>query len=266
MRRACAGLAFACVLAALSPPASLLAQSLACRGLYADRSVTISFLRKSAEVSRTLFSGVVRHHHAADDLVARAVLAEFDRRPDPALCRAALQEYAEASAGLRELEKQLGELMAIHRGGRPLPLFEEAVGRLLRERGALPAIALRGQRYSNVAGSESAEATKAPQTLLDVLRVQQEGVGVLAGQIDDTVEALRAVIPWGEKGELTSVVLSGRSAFGDKAKESVELLGRFTALYTNSCGATIAATVHVYPAGLEWLSQPSRPPPSPPGP
>lgn len=244
---------------AQAPPAS--AHSLACRGLYADKTVSIDFFRKSSEVSRTLLTSVVRHHYEADDLMEHGTLAELDRRPNPQLFRDALREYEMASAGLLELRGQLDQLIAIHRGGKPVKLFETTLGRLLQELGPLPAVSIRGQRHSNVAGAEPTQGGKPPRTFLEVLQAQRDAVEVVRRQLDDTIEALRGVIPLADKGEFTSIVLSGRSGFGDKVQESVDLLGRLTVLHTSTCSATIAATGHVYPVGFEWLPQPSSPPP-----
>jgi hypothetical protein len=255
-------LALGLLATALVPAPAARPQSLACRALYADRNATINFLRKSSEVSRTLLTNVIHHHYAADDLIERAASAELDRRPDPALVKEALREYEMASAGLRELQKQLDELIALHRTGKPVKTFEEALARLLREQAPLPAVALRGQRHSNAAGDAGPmDGAKPPQSLLAVLQAQREAADVVRRQLDDTIESLRAVTPRADRGEFISMVLSGRSAFGDRVQESVELLGRLTTLHTSTCGTTIAAASHAYPAGLEWLAQPSSPAP-----
>jgi hypothetical protein len=262
MRVARSPLTLALLATALVPASAARAHALACRALYADRTATISFFRKSSEVSRTLLTSVVRHHYAADDLIERAATAELDGRPDPALFKEALREYEMASAGLLELQKQLDELIGLHRTGKPVKLFEEALARLLREQAPLPAVALRGQRHSNAAGDAGPlDATRFPQSLLAVLQAQREAAEVVRRQLDETIESLRAVTPRADRGEFMSIVLSGRSGFGDKADESVELLGRLTTLHTSTCSTTIAAAEHAYPAGFEWLVQPSSPPP-----
>jgi hypothetical protein len=49
------------------------------------------------------------------------------------------------------------------------------------------------------------------------------------------------------------MMLSGRQGFADKIQQSVQLLGVFNRFYTTGCMASIAATMQVYPKGLQWL-------------
>lgn len=250
----------ASALLALLLPSPAESHSLSCRGLYDDRTVTIRFLRKSAEVSHTLFTEVLRHHYEAEALLERAVIAEIDRRPDPPLLREVLRELSATSAGLVALQTELEALLAIDRGGKRLPIFDEALARLLREPGGFSAVSLTGERYSNAGGGEEkVSVSKSPRTLADLLTLQRERAALVGRQLDETVESLRALLPLADRGEFVSMMLSGRSGFADKLQESIELLRRLANLYTTSCGTTVAAAAHVYPAGLEWLTQPGPP-------
>jgi hypothetical protein len=48
-------------------------------------------------------------------------------------------------------------------------------------------------------------------------------------------------------------MLSGRNAFGDKMPQFTDMISGYDRLYVQTCMATIAATMQVYPKGFEWL-------------
>jgi hypothetical protein len=204
-----------------------------------------------------LLSVAAGSHYRADNLLEQGILAELRGRPQPVLFRQALQEFLRTSAHLQSVDQKMGELIAIHQRGKLNPTFNASLVRILREAPTFERVDLSGRRYSNVAG-KTATNLKNPKTLLEIMESQRVGVRAVKKQLDETIQAFRAVIPLAERHEFAALILSGRHGFADKIQQSVDLMGVLTQYYVRSCMTTIDATMQAYPAGLEWLKDTQR--------
>lgn len=133
------------------------------------------------------------------------------------------------------------------------PGFDDAVAKLLRESKDLRRVADVGLRYGDVGGLKATRST--PTNVLDIYRAQREDLAILRKLLPEVIAGLRDAIPLAEKGEFARVMLSGRNAFGDKMPQFTDLFSTYDRFYVESCMATIAATMQIYPAGFEWLKK-----------
>lgn len=162
------------------------------------------------------------------------------------------------------LDERFKELISIHESGKLVPEFERSLNQVLAEHAAIERVSLQS-RYGNVARGQPPPMTSPGKDLGELMRNQREDLAVLRRQMKDTIEAYRAVLPVADKGEFAALMLSGRAGFADKIQQSVDMVGVFQKSYTRGCMTTIAATMHAYPAGLQWLkdSTPKGPTPMP---
>lgn len=209
-------------------------------------------------MSNTLFTKVMALHYQGDDLLEQGVMAEFDGKPDPKLFVAALKRFEETQQQMTVLDKKLGELITIHKQGKATPEFEVALRKILVQSRGPERVSLMWLRYSNVARQGIAPPPTDVVDLLTTMEAQRADLAVLRRQLADTIQAFQAVIPYAEKGEFATMMLSGRHGFAEKIQQSVDLLGVYGRFYTSKCMATIAATMQAYPAGLSWLKDPER--------
>ncbi len=192
-------------------------------------------------------------HYEADDLLERGVLADMSGKPQPALFRQALARFKECSAAMALLDRKMGELIAIHEKGKPVPEFGETLRKILEQGGPVPRVSLTGVRYANVARDQQQPPKDFPKDLASIMAAQRSDLQILKKQLDGMIAAFTDVMPLGEKGEFSAALLSGRHGFADKVQQSVYLTGVFVQFYVSTCMATIDATMQVYPKGLEWL-------------
>lgn len=200
----------------------------------------------------------LRSHYEADDLLEKGVLAELRGEPRPELFRAALLKFEEALEWAQVLDRQLGELTAIHQGKEVNPLFMKSLGKILAEHPPVERVQLHDVRYANIARMRQEAAAPPPmgKDLMVIVADQRHDLGIVSKQLRETVEAFRNVLPLAEEGQFAALMLSGRAGFADKIQQSVELVETFARYYSLSCMTTIAATMQVYPSGLEWLKAP----------
>jgi len=207
-------------------------------------------------------------HYEADDLLEQGVMAELDGHPKPELFHKALEKFEETSSEMKRLDADLGELIAIHKKGKPVAAFEQSLTRVLAQAKGLERVGASG-RYANVGGGGGPPAQRPVANLLDIMEAQRSDLHVLQKQMDETIATFRSVIPLAEKGRFVPMMLSGRAGFSSKIQQAVSLIGQYGRFYTSSCMATIEATMQAYPAGFAWLPDVPpglSPPPSPPPP
>ena len=180
-------------------------------------------------------------------------MAELDGKPKPELFAQALSKFEESSAAMDDLNVKLGDLIALYKKSKESPDFEHALAKILAEWKPPQRVTLHGVRFANIGGRYSREKQRTPRTLLELMEHQRSDLGMLRAQMKETIEAFRSVIPLAEKHEFAAMMLSGREGFADKIQQSVDLVGLFDRYYTSGCMTTIAATMQVYPSGLEWI-------------
>lgn len=185
-------------------------------------------------------------------------MAELRGEPQPELFRAALLKFEEALEWAKVLDRQMGELTAVHEGHEVDPVFMRSLGKILAEHPPLERVTLRDVRYANVARMRQEAPPPPPlgKDLMVVIADQRHDLGLVTQQLQETVAAFRDVLPMAEKGQFAALMLSGRAGFADRIQQAVDLVETFAQFYSRSCMTTIAATMQVYPAGLEWLKQP----------
>lgn len=185
-------------------------------------------------------------------MLERGVMAELDGAPEPGHFKTALQRFEESLEAMNTLDKNMGELIDIHKQGRSLKAFDLAVAKILLEMGPLERVSLKGLRYSNVPLGKRDNRRK-PRNLLEIMQEQRADLAILREQLRISIEAFRAVLPLAEKHEFSAMMLSGRAGFADKILQQVNLINVFSKFYTRTCLTTIDATMQVYPKGMEWI-------------
>jgi hypothetical protein len=204
-------------------------------------------------VSDTLFLDVTAAHYQGDSLLEKGVMAELDGKPNPQFFAQALNQFEKSLAAMNALDQRLDALIAIYKRSPENPKFKDALNKMLKEAKPCERVSLKGERYSNVATEQPKDAPSQPTSLLEIMEAQKADLKILRGQMKETIEAFRGVIPLAEKHQFAAMMLSGREGFADKIQQSVDLVGRYGRFYTTECMATIAATMQPYPSGLEWI-------------
>ncbi|MCA1621471.1 MAG: hypothetical protein LC795_19790 [Acidobacteria bacterium] len=196
--------------------------------------------------------GVIATYYKGNSYLEAAILAELNGSPNPELFRAALGSYESSADQMVILEQKLAELIEIDRSGKKIKVYEDALGKILRETPAFERLSMQGVRYSNVGGVKRPEAIPL-RNLTEILVAQRDDLKILRGAFREAIESLREAIPIAEKGQFVPVMLSGRNAFGDKMPKFTDMISAYERFNIRSCMATIDATMQVYPAGFEWL-------------
>lgn len=198
----------------------------------------------------------------ADDLLEQGVLAELRGSPKPELFHDALKRFEDSAAWMEQLDNRMGELQEIDRKGKLDPGFDAALHKVLADAPMIERVSASGVRYSNVATIPPAKLTPParPVTLQELMQEQRNDLTIVRKQLQQTIEAFRAVIPAADRGEFAALMLSGRAGFADRIQQAVDLIGVYELSYTRGCMTTITATMHAYPAGLSWLKDATRTP------
>ena len=233
----------------------LIAHNVWCHCPKKDGPKTLEFFHKAGEVYDAL-SDALKTWHSANSPLEKGVLAEFER----AVNRTGLKpyHYQETLHALNALtvktevlQIKLTELRALAADGTTTPEFNSALTKILAESRGIGRLSRTGVRYADSAGNEAR-----PQPIVGIVGVvdaQIADLKILRSVLDEVVRGLRDALPLAEKGEFARVMLSGRNAFGDKMPQLTDMVSGFDRLYVQTCMATIAATMQVYPKGFEWL-------------
>lgn len=188
-------------------------------------------------------------------------MAELRGEPQPELFKAALHKFEEALEWTALLDRQLGELVAIHQGHEVEPAFAKSLTRILAEHPPIPRVSLEQVRFANIAQARKSAPEPPPigKDLMEIVHAQRADLEIVAKQLEETIAAFRDALPRAEKRHFAAFMLSGRAGFADKIQQSVDLTETFARGYSLACMTTIAATMQIYPAGLEWLEKPGDP-------
>jgi hypothetical protein len=186
----------------------------------------------------------------------KGILAELRDKPEPKHFRAALKKFQETAEILDELDKRWDELEAIRKKGEIVKEFEEALAKLLAEE-KFERVSRKAKRFANVAEEKKEEKkAEAPlRSIEDLIKARKADLTILREQLKELIDEFKKVIPLAEKGEFASYILAGREGFSEKIQESVNLLLIYQRFYYKTSAATIAATMQVYPKGLQWLDK-----------
>lgn len=187
-------------------------------------------------------------------------MAEIRGEPQPELFRAALHKFEEAVEWAAVLDRQLGELIEIDKGKEVHPAFRKSLTAILGEHPPIERVSLHRVRFANIAQArkEAPEPQPLGRDLMAIIRDQRKDLALVTKQLEETIAAFRDALPHAQNGHFAALMLSGRAGFADKIQQSVDLVETFTRSYSQACMTTIAATMQVYPAGLEWLERPGE--------
>jgi hypothetical protein len=202
----------------------------------------------------------LRTSYEAGDELEKGVLAEFQRKPSATLLRESYRLSVQTLARLDEMATKLKELRVIEQRSKLQPEFEAALGKILADHPPVERVSTTDTRFANIArGSGPVEHTGPIGTNLDEIITNIEtDLDILRAQQAETNEAFRAVLPVAEHGGFAAMVLSGRAPFPERVMQNELMVGTFTRFYTQACFTTIAATMQVYPKGLEYLPAPTK--------
>lgn len=222
--------------------------------MFGDRSVTLKYFEKSAELYDIFYVGVMATYYNANSYLERAIVSELNGQPNPAMFRAALRSFESMRDQLSILDQKFDELIKIDGSGQQVKTFEDALEKILKEAPPFERLSTRGVRYANIGGGKKQPAPQL-RSSSDILRAQREDLQTLRKALDEAIAAFREALPLAEKGEFVTVMLSGRNAFGDKMPKFADMVSAYDRFNVRTCMATIDATMQVYPAGFEWLKK-----------
>lgn len=220
-----------------------------------NKEATLKFFYKAGEVYEAL-SGVILTWHTANGPLEKGVLAEFEK----AIRGTSLKPYHYRETyhalnllklKLDVLQIKLSELKVIAEDGETTPAFETALNRILHNSKNIGRLSTTGVRYADIGGKDAQESPIVG--VAGILDAQITDLKILRSVLDQVVDGLRDALPLAEKGEFAKVMLSGRNAFGDKMPQFTDMISGYERMYVQTCMATIAATMQVYPKGFEWL-------------
>jgi hypothetical protein len=241
----------------VSLPAPVATHNVWCHCPKKEAPKTLAFFYKAGEVYEAL-SDAMATWHSANSPLEKGVLAEFERAVNKtALKPYHYQETYHALNALKVktevLQIKLTELRVLAADGTTVPEFDAALTKILGEARNIGRLSTTGVRYADAAGRGGK-----PQPIVGIVGIvdaQLTDLKLLRGTLDQVVTGLRDALPLAEKGEFARVMLSGRNAFGDKMPQLTDMVSGFDRLYVQTCMATIAATMQVYPKGFEWLGR-----------
>jgi hypothetical protein len=210
------------------------AQVLSCQAVFGDRGTTAAFARAGAGVTQALSAAGAASDEAAQQ-VERCLAAEMAGAPEPEACRRAGALLRDARAGLDALPAALERLQAVARQDRTLPVFDDALARILADGGG---------RLARV------------RTLAEILEAQRADLAPLRAAFDASGEAFVSSLPEAEKGRLAAAVYAERAPLLARVLEATERLEAYRRFHFDTCRATAAALRQVHPAGLQWLEEP----------
>lgn len=224
-----------------------------------DKLKTLAFFHLAGDVYEAQSQAVKLWHESNAPLEA-GVLAEFEHTID-AKKPLKPERFRQTLAALQKLDVQLAVLdrtLAVvidsleGKDDEITPGFNDAVAKLLHESRDIRRVSQIGNRYADIAtGGQGSNAM--PDSVLGIYKAQRADLKIVRGLLSDVMAGLRDAIPLAEKGEFARVMLSGRNAFGDKMPQFTDMFSAYDRFYVQSCMATIAATMQIYPAGFEWL-------------
>lgn len=221
-----------------------------------NKQTTLKFFYKAGEVYEAL-SDVMLTWHTANSPLEKGVLAEFEKAVTGSELRP--YHYQETYHALHSLKLKiqvlqikLTELRTIAADGETTPAFDTALTKILSSSRNIGRLSTTGVRYADTGGKD--EEPPVPMIgIVGIIEAQLADLKILRATLDQVIDGLRDALPLAEKGEFAKVMLSGRNAFGDKMPQFTDMISGYERMYVQTCMATIAATMQVYPKGFEWL-------------
>lgn len=238
-------------------PSMVSAHNVWCHCPKKDKAATLIFFYQAGHVYEAL-SDVLKTWHSANSPLEKGVLAEFERAINgtplkPYHYQETLHALSALQVKLTVLEIELTALRKLAADGTTTPEFDAALTKILAEGPRLQRLSTTGVRYADSAGGERRDQPIVG--IAGVVDAQLADLKILRTVLDQVVSGLRDALPLAEKGEFARVMLSGRNAFGDKMPQLTDMVSAYDRVYVQTCMATIAATMQVYPKGFEWLSR-----------
>jgi len=223
-----------------------------------NKETTLKFFYRAGEVYEAL-SDVMLTWHTANSPLEKGVLAEFEKAVQGTSLKP--YHYQETYYALNSLKLKLDvlqikltELRAIAADGDTTPEFDAALTKILSASKNIGRLSTTGVRYADIGGKGGKEAQQTSMVgIVGILDAQLADLKILRPVLDQVVDGLRDALPLAEKGEFAKVMLSGRNAFADKMPQFTDMISGYERMYVQTCMATIAATMQVYPKGFEWL-------------
>jgi hypothetical protein len=230
-----------------------------CHCNFKDPKDTLAFFHLAGDVYTT-HANAVRMWHDSNVPLENGVLAEFEAKLDsskarkPELFRENLQKLQQLNGQLGELDTRLAKVIEFLKAKTASPGFNEALAKVLSSTKDIKRLSAIGSRYSEVGGKQETAAIKI-ESVYAIYVAQKEDLAMLRKKLDEVIAGARDAIPLAEKGEFAQVMLSGRNAFGDKMPQFTDWFSAYDRFYVQSCMATIAVTMQIYPKGFEWLKK-----------
>ena len=244
---------------AFAAPGPATAHNVWCHCTFADPRDTLIFFHLAGEVY-TSHAKAVRLWHDSNVPLENGVLAEFENRLDktkelqPQLFRENMRKLQQLDTQLGDLDGRLGKVIEFLASHKATPGFNETLAKVLASTPDIRRLSAVGTRYSEVGGrAPKPAAADTLDSVLAIYRAQQADLKLLRAKLAEVVAGARDAIPLAEKGEFAQVMLSGRNAFGDKMPQFTDWFSAYDRFYVQTCMATIAVTMQVYPKGFEWL-------------
>lgn len=204
---------------------------------------------------------MVKARFEAGYSLERGVLADMKGEPSAPVIKEALQKLQDSRTAMDALTVKLERLREIGRTNPLIPEYVAALDRITKSHPPIERISFSESRFANVArGTLRGKKHEGPigSNLDEILRSLLEDLAILKKQSDQTIEALRDVIPTAEQGGFAAMVLSGRAPLPEKVLQSADMTLTFAQFFNRACAATIAADMEAYPKGLEWLKKPVK--------
>jgi hypothetical protein len=220
----------------------------------------LDFYDKSFAATEILHLEALAARLQAGRMLEKGVFADMNGKPSVEILKGSLTKMQEARRQLDSFYEKVGELRQLNRTHELIPQYSEALARVLADHPPLERVTLRQARFSNIAAGSLVRrrVERFGDDLDGVLASLQEDSVIVAKQLDETVAAFREVLPMAEQGGFAAMVLSGRAPLPEKVMQSSDLMMVFAHFYNRACQATIAADMHIYPKGLEWLKKPTK--------
>lgn len=223
----------------------------------------VEFYLKAVDVYAHLFQ-MRQARQTANGHLEEGVIAELLHQTDqtqplkPEAFRLALGGLNSLKRSMSEFDASVAALQRMHEACGLQPIGAETIRRLLAEEPNLPRVMARGARYSDAAGVGS-ERPRPVTSLGEILQALRSDLKLMDKVLDEAMAGLRDALPLADKGEFTSVMLSGRQAFGDKMPQFTQMFAAYENFYTRTVGVTVTATMQLYPKGYEWVSRGAPP-------
>jgi hypothetical protein len=188
-----------------------------------------------------------------------AVLAELEGRPYTPILRRALRRSQESVEEMRDLERTLDEMLALQKKSELHAKFKAALETILKDHPQVERVDVDVVRFAQGGGSQRKDALgPLGKTFDELIGVLKTDLIALRKQTEALNQEFRKVLAATEGGGFARLVLSGRAPFPELVMQNELLIGIYQRLYGKACLTTITATMHSFPAGLEWLPPPTK--------